>query len=94
MTYAEMREKMLSNPVVQAEVEQLEREGRPMLDAILNARKEAGLTQEQVVERMSTKATAVARLENALVTGKPSLSPNILLKYATALGKKLEVGFS
>ncbi|WP_430229064.1 hypothetical protein [Nitrosomonas communis] len=42
MTYAEMREKMLSNPVVQAEVERPEREERPMLDAILNARKEAG----------------------------------------------------
>jgi hypothetical protein len=34
MIYAEMREKMLSNPAVQAEVEWLEREERPMLDAI------------------------------------------------------------
>ncbi|TYP91909.1 MULTISPECIES: hypothetical protein [Nitrosomonas] len=44
MAYAEMREKMLSNPTVRAEVELLEREERPMLDAILNARKEEGLT--------------------------------------------------
>lgn len=94
MTYAEMREKMLSNPVVRAEVERPEREERPMLDAILNARKEAGWTREQIAERMSTKATAVARLENAFVTGKPPPSLNILRKYAAALGKKLEVRFS
>ena len=50
MTYAEMREKMLSNPAVRAEVERLEQEEKPMLDAILNARKEARLTQEQVAE--------------------------------------------
>ncbi|SDW00289.1 helix-turn-helix domain-containing protein [Nitrosomonas communis] len=94
MTYAEMREKMLSYPAVRAEVERLEREERPMLAAILNARKEAELTQEQIAERMSTKATADARLKNALVTGEPSPSLNILRKYAAALGKKLEVRFS
>jgi transcriptional regulator with XRE-family HTH domain len=70
-----------------------ERKGQ-LLDAILNVRKEAGLTQEQIAERMSIKATAVARLENALVTGKPSPSLNILRKNATSLSKKLEVGFS
>ncbi len=94
MTYAETKEKMLSDPAVRAEVERLEREEMPMLDAILKARKEAGLTQAQVAERMGTKATAVARLENALVTGKPSPSLNTLRKYAEALGKKLEVRLS
>ncbi|TYP91908.1 MULTISPECIES: hypothetical protein [Nitrosomonas] len=43
---------------------------------------------------MSTKATADARLENALVTEQPSPSLNALRKYAAALGKKLEVRFS
>lgn len=94
MTYAEMREKMLSDPAVRAEVERLEREEMPMLDVILKARKEAGLTQAQVAERMGTKAAAVARLENALITGKPSPSLNTLRKYAAALGKKLELRFS
>ncbi|SDH27598.1 helix-turn-helix domain-containing protein [Nitrosomonas sp. Nm132] len=94
MTYAEMKEKMLSDPAVRAEYERIEREEMPMLDAILKARKEAGLTQAQVAERMGTKATAVARLENALITGKPSPSLNTLRKYAAALGKNLEVRFS
>ncbi len=91
LTYAEMKAKMLEDPAVRAEYERLEREEMPMFDAILAARKAAGLTQAQVAERMGTKAPAVARLENALVTGSPSPSLNTLRKYAAALGKRLEV---
>jgi transcriptional regulator with XRE-family HTH domain len=69
------------------------REEMPMLDAILSARKESGLTQAQVAERMGTKATAVARLEAALVSGKHSPSISTLRKYANALGKQLDVRF-
>jgi transcriptional regulator with XRE-family HTH domain len=43
---------------------------------------------------MGTKAPAVARLENALVTGSPSPSIATLRKYAAALGKTLEIKFS
>ena len=91
MTYAEMKARMLQNPAVRAEYERLEREEMPMLDAILKARAEAGLTQAQVAERMGTHAPAVARLENALVTGKPSPSLATLKKYAAALGKRIEI---
>jgi len=90
-THKELVAEMLKNPAVHAEVERLEREEMPMLDAILAARKAAGLTQAQVAERMGTKAPAVARLENALITGTPSPSLKTLRKYAAALGKKLEV---
>lgn len=91
MTFAEMRAEWMKAPEFRAEVERLERDEMPMLDAILQARKDAGLTQAQVAERMGTKAPAVARLENALVTGAPSPSLNTLRKYAAALGKRLEV---
>jgi hypothetical protein len=40
---------------------------------------------------MGTKTAAVARLENALITGKQSPSLETLRKYAAAVGKKLEV---
>lgn len=93
LTYDEMKAKMLDNPVIRAEYERIEREEMPMLDAILSARKEAGLTQAQVAERMGTKATAVARLEAALVSGKHSPSIATLRKYANALGKQLDVRF-
>ncbi|MDD2775022.1 MAG: helix-turn-helix transcriptional regulator [Gallionella sp.] len=92
-THEELKAIALSNPAVRTEYDRIEREEMPMLDAILTARKAAGLTQAQVAERMGTKAPAVARLENALVTGKPSPSLTTLRKYAAALGKKLEVRF-
>ena len=91
LTYDEMRAKMLENPAVRAEYERIERDEMPMLDTILAARKEAGLTQAQVAERMGTKATAVARLESALLSGKHSPSISTLQKYAKALGKRLDV---
>lgn len=91
LTHEQLKAKMLTKPAVRAEYERIELEEMPMLDLILKARSEAGLTQAQVAERMGTKAPAVARLENALITGKHSPSLATLQKYAAALGKKLEV---
>lgn len=92
-THEKLKSLALSDPEVRAEYERIEREEMPMLDAILKARAEAGLTQAQVAVRMGTQAPAVARLENALMTGKHSPSIATLQKYAAALGKKLEVRF-
>lgn len=92
-TYEELKAIALADPEVKAEYDRIEREEMPMLDTILSARKEAGLTQAQVAERMGTKATAVARLEAALVSGKHSPSIATLRKYANALGKQLDVRF-
>lgn len=91
LTHAELKAQALREPAVRIEYERLEHEEMPLLDDILHARKAAGLTQAQVAERMGTKAPAVARLENALVSGKPSPSIDTLRKYAAALGKRLEV---
>ncbi len=93
LTYEEMKAEMLKNPVARAEYERIEREEMPMLDAILNARKDAGLTQAQIAERMGTSTPAVSRLENALVTGKHSPSIATLKRYAKALGKTVEIRF-
>lgn len=90
-THEKMVAKWMKDPAFRAEYERIERDEMPMLDAILAARKDAGLTQAQVAERMGTKAPAVARLENALITGTPSPSLSTLRKYAAALGKRLEV---
>lgn len=90
-THEKMIAAMLADPAVRAEYERIEREEMPMFDAILAARRDAGLTQVQVAERMGTKAPAVARLENALVTGSPSPSLKTLRKYAEALGKRIEI---
>lgn len=91
MTHEQMVAKMMERPAVRAEHERLNREDFAVLDEILAARREAGLTQAQIAERMGTKAPAIARLESALASGKHSPSLSTLRKYAAALGKRVEV---
>ena len=88
-THDQIIKKLLRRPGVRAEVVRIEREEAALLDALLKARQEAGLTQAQVAERMGTQAPAVARLERALATGKHSPSVSTLRKYVKACGKRL-----
>jgi DNA-binding XRE family transcriptional regulator len=55
---------------------------------LLSARSRAGLTQEEVAERMGTTKSAVSRLEAA---GKNSPSVTTLQKYAQAVGSRVEI---
>ena len=91
-SHAEVANKLMERPGVRAEVERIEREESALLDALLKARQDAGLTQAQVAERMGTQAPAVARLERALATGKHSPSVATLRKYVKACGKRLVLG--
>jgi len=91
LTHKQMVNKMLKNSAVKAEVDKLNREEFAILDEILAARKESGLTQAQIAKLMGTQAPAVARLESSLATGKHSPSLNTLRKYAAAVGKKIEL---
>ena len=88
-THDQVVKKLLRRPGVRAEVDRLEREESALLDALLKARQDAGLTQAQVAERMGTQAPAVARLERALATGKHSPSVATLRKYVKACGRRL-----
>ena len=88
-THEQLIEKLMQRPGVRAEVLRIERDEGVLLDALLKARQEAGLTQAQVAERMGTQAPAVARLERALATGKHSPSIATLRKYIKACGKSL-----
>ncbi len=88
-THEQVIAKLMRRPAVRTEVERLEREEGALLDQLLKARQEAGLTQAQVAERMGTQPPAVARLERSLATGKHSPSLATLRKYASACGKRL-----
>lgn len=88
-THDQIVKKLMRRPGVRAEVERIEREEAVLLDALLKARQEAGLTQAQVAMRMGTQAPAVARLERALATGRHSPSIATLRKYVKACGKSL-----
>ena len=88
-THDQLIKKLIKRPGVKAEVERIEREEAVLLDTLLKARHDAGLTQAQVAERMGTQAPAVVRLERSLATGKHSPSIATVRKYVKACGKNL-----
>lgn len=88
-THDQVVSRLMRRPGVRKEVERIERDEGALLDLLLKARHEAGLTQAQVAERMGTLPPAVARLERALATGKHSPSLATLRQYAHAVGKDL-----
>ncbi len=85
--------KILSNPETKLAYDELEEE-YAALNAVLCARREAGLTQSQIAQRMGTTTSAVSRLESSLVSQKHSPSFATLKKYAHACGKKLVVSLA
>jgi ribosome-binding protein aMBF1 (putative translation factor) len=89
-THDEVVAKLMRRPGGHKEVERIEREEGVVLDILLKARQEAGLSQAQVAERMGTQAPAVARL----ATGRHSPSLATLRKYAQACGKTLSLQLS
>lgn len=93
-THDQVVAKLMRRPAVRKEVERLDKEEGALLDQLLKARQDAGLTQAQVAERMGTQPPAVARLERALATGKHSPSLATLRKYASACGKRLVLQLS
>lgn len=89
MDYREYKEKVLAEkPEVKAEYDRL----GPQYEAIRAAvasRKEAGLTQKQLAEKMGTAQANISRFENG--NANPSL--DFLQKMAACMGKKLHVSF-
>lgn len=57
--------------------------------ALIEARAKAGLTQEQLAERMDTSQSAVARMES----GKVMPSGRTLERFAKATGTRLRISF-
>lgn len=88
-THEEVIKTLMRRTGVRAEVGRIENEESSLLDELLKARQEAGLTQAQLAERMGTQAPAIARLESSLATGKHSPSVATLRKYVKACGKRL-----
>lgn len=90
MTHDEMVANWKKDPEFRREYDALENEFA-LFDELLKARKNAGLTQEQVADRMGTKAPAVARLEAGGGSQRHSPSIATLRRYAEAVGCQLEV---
>ena len=82
--------KSLKNPAFKAAYNALEDEFSA-LDSLLQARKNAGLTQAEVAERMGIAQSSLARIESSLGSRKHSPSLATLRRYAEACGKKLTI---
>ena len=87
-TPKDFKARALARPDVRREYEELKEEFE-ILDEILKARAEAGVTQAEFAARMGITQSAVARLETAM--GKHSPSIGTLKRYAAALGFRLQL---
>jgi len=86
MSLQTLKQRALANADVKAEYDNLESEFS-LIDQLLSMRTTAGLTQEQVAERMQTQKSNVSRLER----GNSNPSWSTLLKYAHACGYELTI---
>lgn len=84
----DLKAKALQNPDVKQAYDELGPEFE-LIDTLLSMREEAGLTQQQVAERMGTKEGNISRLEKG--KGNPTLKT--LLGYAKACGCQLNFGY-
>ncbi|MEO5349892.1 MAG: helix-turn-helix domain-containing protein [Magnetococcus sp. YQC-3] len=89
---AELQEAFI-RPGFKAAYDSLEEE-YAALAVFLGARKAAGLTQEEIAQRMGTTKSAISRLESSLGNGRSSPSLATLRRYAAAVGCKLELRLS
>jgi ribosome-binding protein aMBF1 (putative translation factor) len=83
---SELHEKWLRDPEYRQEFEALEPEFA-LVREVIGARVRAGLTQEQLAQRMGTTQSAIARLES----GRGSPSIKTLKKLASVTGSRLVV---
>ena len=83
---SDLKARLLENPEVRAEYEALADEFA-LPEVMVQARKKAKLSQQDVADRMNTKQSAVARLEGGVQDAKIST----LRDYAEAVGMDLEI---
>lgn len=86
MSLMRLKKKALENEAVRAEYDRLASEFA-LIDELLTMRNSAGLTQEQVAERMGTRKSNISRLER----GRGNPSWKTLTGYAKACGYDIQL---
>jgi DNA-binding XRE family transcriptional regulator len=86
MTLQSLKHEALKNKDVKQEYDRLESEFT-LIEQLISMRKEAGLTQEQLAQKMQTHKSNISRLEKE--NSNPSWKT--LLKYANVCGFKLSL---
>lgn len=86
--FKDLHSKWMKDPEYRQEYDALAAEF-DLARALIEARAHAGLTQEQLAERMDTSQSAVARMES----GKIMPSGRTLERFAKATGTRLRISF-
>ncbi len=89
-TFLKFKEKALRNDQVKKEYEALS-VAYDLRKKLINLRKKAGLTQEELAEILDTQKSNISRLENVNSPSSPKLST--IEEYAKAIGYKVEINF-
>ena len=88
-TFADFKKKALQKEEVQKEYDKL----RPIFaikKELVAARLAKGLTQDEIAKKIGTSKSNISRLESLNNTYMPNLAT--LVKYAEALGMRLDIG--
>ena len=85
---AELHRKWMKSPSYRRVYKELAAE-YDLAGAVIRARVSAGLTQEQLAERMETSQSVIARLES----GRVRPSTQTLERVASATGTRLKISF-
>jgi len=85
---SDLHKKWMKEPKYRQEYEALEKE-YVLASAVIDARNRAGLTQQELAQKMGTTQPAVARLEG----GRASPSLRTLERLAEATGSRLRISF-
>ncbi len=89
-TFADFKKKALKNEEVRKEYDVL----KPLFaikKQLVAARVAKGLTQDEIAKKIGTSKSNISRLESLNNNYMPNLAT--LIKYAEALGMKLDIGF-
>lgn len=84
----DLHKEWMRDPEYRREYDALDEEFA-LIRALIDARVRAGLTQEQLAERMETSQSTIARLES----GRTMPSGRTLSRFAKATGTKLRISF-
>ncbi len=86
--FDDIKKEWMKNPEFVKEYEALEEEFS-LVSALIAARSEADMTQQEVAEKMETSQSYIAKLEGGAVS--PSMKA--LKRYAAATGSRLKISF-
>ncbi|MDO8638971.1 MAG: helix-turn-helix transcriptional regulator [Candidatus Daviesbacteria bacterium] len=89
LSFDDFKREALKDPVIKAEYDRLEPEFA-IIQAVIDARINKGITQQKLAKKMGTTQSAIARLES----GNANPSVSFLQKLAQALNSKLEIKFT